>query len=247
MKKYRPFQFKQFSVCHSRSALKVGVDGVLVGAWTSVPTTVGARILDVGTGCGLIALMLAQRTADISAEIVGIEVDRPSIEECGDNFCASLWSERLAVVAEDFMHWNPKEKFDLIVSNPPYFMAGADAKMSARMAARHADEFSPDSLLVRGVGMLNDGGKIAMIVPSDQSDLLAEIAGSVGLRGHRRCMVRGHEEAPWKRCLLEFVKSEEGEVSSGLYDTESQLTIEHVRGVATDEYSKLCCDFYLKF
>ena len=112
------FRFKQFTVCDERSAMKIGTDGVLLGAWTDIEGD--SRILDVGTGTGLIALMLAQRNA--SAEIVGVDISHEAIEEARDNFLNSPWAKRLSVTEGDVCSFESNEKFDHIVSNPPYFV-----------------------------------------------------------------------------------------------------------------------------
>ena len=127
------FRFKQFTVCDERSAMKIGTDGVLVGAWADVEDD--WRILDVGTGTGLIALMLAQRNA--SAKIVGIDISHEAVEEARDNFSRSPWATRLSAIEGDVCGFEGSEKFDHIVSNPPYFVDSLHSPDALRTMARH--------------------------------------------------------------------------------------------------------------
>lgn len=256
-KEKKPFRFKRFAVEHGESALKVGVDGVLVGAWASIGSAEGMRVLDAGCGCGLIALMLAQRMEGREVHIEAVDVDIPSVMECSRNIEASPWRGCVKAECKNFMEMEGC-RYDMIVSNPPYFDAGVSLLDSARLAARHAAEFSPEALIRVGVKMLEDGGRIVMIVPLQQSDALAEIACECGMMPMRRCRVRGHADAEWKRALLEFRKERGGDAKEcdknenhvkgeKCYDIEESLTLERERGIPTEEYRALCGEFYLKF
>jgi len=135
-----PFRFKQFSIKNDASAMKVGTDGVLLGAWAR---TVSGRVLDVGTGTGLIALMIAQR--EPSAFITAIDIDAPSVEEASYNFFASPWSERLSSSLCDFR--TMEGCFDQIISNPPFFIDSLKSSDSRRSDARHTDTLSQDDMI----------------------------------------------------------------------------------------------------
>ncbi|MDR0892473.1 MAG: methyltransferase, partial [Mediterranea sp.] len=138
------FQFKQFTVWHDKCAMKVGTDGVLLGAWASVA---GARrLLDVGTGTGLIALMLAQR-CDADARLVALDIDALAVEQARGNVAASLWSDRIEVLEADFKQYHPDVKFDVVVSNPPYFTEALACPDPQRNMARHNDSLSYGKLL----------------------------------------------------------------------------------------------------
>ena len=142
MSKERLFRFKRFAVSHSQSAIPVGMDGVLIGAWCSVSQAL--RVLDAGTGCGLIALMCAQRSAE--ARITAIDIHPPSVEEAVYNFTTSPWARRLEARLIPFAEFAEKG-FDLIVSNPPFFHAGVSPTLSdARLRARHSGAFGPEAL-----------------------------------------------------------------------------------------------------
>lgn len=239
------FRFKQFSVSHHRSAMKVGVDGVLIGCWADIGDA--KRILDVGTGCGLIALIMAQRVPD--ALVDAIDIDAPSIEEASENFSTSQWSERLRAILCNYSDirslLKEDEGYDLIVSNPPYFDSGVTEIVTAREKARHQGELSPLSLLCEAKNFLKPGGSVAMVFPSELSAALEEEARILGYSLMRKCLVRGHQEAPYKRVLVQW-RYTKG-LSDQLNIPSEYLTLESSIKIPTDEYMSLCKDFYLKF
>lgn len=241
MKNISPFRFKQFSVWHHRSAMKVGVDGVLIACWADVSNAV--RILDVGTGCGLIALIMAQRQPD--ARISAIEIDDASAHEARQNFNESPWHERIRLVHGafplDLKCASDNEKYDLIVSNPPFFNSGLTEVSSPRERARHQGELSPASLLIESLTLLNPEGSVAMIVPAEFSSDLEKLADSLGYFLAKKCLVRGHSKAPFKRVLLQW------KLITDLPCLEEQITLEISPGIPTEDYRDLCRDFYLKF
>lgn len=234
------FRFKHFGVSHSRSAMKVGVDGVLLGAWCSVGK--GARALDVGTGCGVIALMLAQRGVE---HIVGIDIDYSSVEEATLNFRRSAWASSLEALNEDFIAYCTKcgsegIKFDVVVSNPPYFDSGVDYTQSRRMSARHDGALSPLVIINNAKSLLYPGGIISMILPSEREKEIVDRIEANGLALRRIHYVSGHANAPVKRILIEcgekVCTAETG-----------HLILEESPGVPTEAYRAICKDFYLKF
>ena len=238
------FKFKQFSVSHYRSSMKVGVDGVLIGCWTDVEGS--TKILDVGSGCGLITLMMAQRCPE--ADIIGIDIDEPSCTEALENAKNSPWKDRINIINGDFpdiLNIEYSKGFDLIVSNPPYFDSGISNIATSRERARHQGSLSPFSLLASSVALLTPSGTLAMIVPTEFTSSLEEEANKLGYILKRKCFVRGHAEAPYKRVLLQWILK-----NDVLYLDETKiehLTLESERGKPTDEYRQLCKDFYLKF
>lgn len=229
------FNFKQFSVEDTRSAMKVGTDGVLLGAWVSLDGTED-HILDVGTGSGVIALMLAQRTS--KATVIGIDIDAPSAEDASDNFKKSPWAGRMAAFCTDFR--NMKQfPYELIVSNPPFFVNSLKAPDARRSDARHTDTLSYAALASGAVANMAPNGRLAVVLPSDESELFIEEARGAGLFLRRICRVRTTPKQPFKRSLMEFSKNE-GEL------LEEQLTIQNSCDF-TSEYKSLTKDFYLKF
>ena len=230
------FHFKKFSCHHGLGSIKIGVDAVLIGAWADV-NDVG-HALDVGTGCGVIALMLAQRND--TALIEAIDIDADAIRQAEQNFAASPWSERLKASLERYNDITIRQ-YDLIISNPPYFDSGITHPETSRLVARHQSELSPWELLRHGVELLADNGRIALIIPADQMEELIEAATEIGLNLWRCTRVKGHANAPIKRALLEF-----GKIPTATPE-ETMLTLETAPGQPTMEYRRLCKDFYLKF
>lgn len=226
--------------------MKVGVDGVLVGCWTDVEGC--RRILDVGTGCGLIALIVAQRAPE--AIIEAIDIDGPSIAEAKENIDDSPWKDRVKAIECPYsevvrMFKTEERSFDLIISNPPYFNSGIAETVTPREKARHQGELSPTSLLDGASVLLIPEGSIAMIVPTEISGNLEELAGELGFFLERKCLIRGHKDAPYKRVLLQWRKSGDG--MKRLDCVSEYLTLEHSSGQPTPEYRALCKDFYLRF
>lgn len=226
--------------------MKVGVDGVLIGCWADVANA--TNILDVGTGCGLIALIMAQRCP--GAQIIGVDIDKPSVEEALENVNGSQWRDRIDISLKSFPYDfigcrnDSDAKFDLVISNPPYFNSGFNDASTPREIARHQGVLSPSSLLKHSSGILNDGGSLAMVLPSVESDEIECEAKSLGYELTRKCLVRGHANAPWKRVLMQWRYGVD--YNSETVATE-YLTLELSAGVPTEEYHELCRDFYLKF
>ncbi|MDE7101628.1 MAG: methyltransferase, partial [Bacteroidales bacterium] len=153
---------------HHRSAMKVGTDGVLLGAWADLPSS--GTVLDVGCGCGLIALMCAQRLSSASCafRIIGVDVDEGSIEDAGENFAASPWRGCLQAVQADFLSYAatlPAGSVDMVLSNPPYFSEDLLSPHARRNLSRHAESLPFGELLCRVQRLLKAGGTLAMVLP----------------------------------------------------------------------------------
>ena len=239
------FHFKKFSVSHTRSSMKVGVDGVLIGSWAS-PT--GKRILDAGTGCGVIALMLAQRVPD--AEVIAIDIDKASIEEASENFQNSIWNERIHPNNISFNELVNEEhdSFDMIVSNPPFFESGVKYPATPREVARHQAEFSPIALIKGSAGLLKNDGKLAIIVPSEFFNQLCTVGIANGLSPDRVLFVRNRRESPIKRVMIEFTKDHKYlSVDNFSMTDDMVLTMFDNSGLPTPQYKELGKDFYIKF
>lgn len=248
MMKERLFVMKQFSVRHSLSAMKVGVDAVMLGAWAALPAE--GPVLDAGCGCGIISLMLAQRCGG-RLLIEGVDMDPLAVIEARQNALQSPWPAKLYFHRKDFGEL--QGKYSLIISNPPYFNAGITEPLTAREFARHSGSLSPVSLIVHGAGMLAPAGRIAMICPpSWLPELLAE-AGRRHLSLTRICRIKGTPTAEVKRIMLEFsvMKELPAEKSAPAIETasaiETSLTIESSPGIFTSEYRELTGEFYLNF
>lgn len=231
------FKFKQFTVKNERSAMKVGTDGVLLGAWVSLEGN-EKNILDVGTGTGVIALMLAQRSS--SALITAVDIDEPSVEEAAGNFADSPWSGRLKAVNGDFRLFENDRLYDLIVSNPPYFTNSLKAPQQRRNMARHNDNLSHSDLIKGAARMLEEGGRLAVVLPSDEGDLFAGTAFESGLFLKRICRVRTKSGSLPKRCLMEFSAEKKEPL------VEEELIMQS-GAEFTRDYVSLTRDFYLAF
>lgn len=201
MGKNNYFQFKQFKIIQEKSAMKVGTDGVLLGFWANCR---GAKtILDVGTGTGLIALMLAQRS---SAQITGIEIEKNASEEAVNNVQNSPWSNRVDIEQMAFQQYVNlcDEKFDLIVSNPPFFENSLKSNNLNRSLARHSDSL-PFSELIAGVKiLLNKGGILSLILPVSSAKGFIELANKSKLYLSKLTEVKPKASADANRYLMEF-------------------------------------------
>lgn len=234
------FKFKGFECRHGNSSMRIGVDAVLLGAWAGDGTA--RSILDVGTGCGVIALMMAQRNP--LASITAIDIDADSVAEATLNFRNSPWSQRLTALQTDFSKIDPGNRtYDLIVSNPPYFDSGVTNPSSRREIARHQDMLSPDVMIERCATMLTETGRVAFIIPHDQSCHAKAYAETYGLYTVRQLDIKGNEHAPVKRSLLEFSKHK---LTIPAHE-HGMLILETESGCPTPDHHTLCRDFYLKW
>ncbi|WP_420401967.1 tRNA1(Val) (adenine(37)-N6)-methyltransferase [Flagellimonas sp.] len=234
----KPFQFKQFTIHQDRCAMKVGTDGVLLGAWTSLETRPDS-ILDIGAGTGLIALQMAQRS---NAEVIdAIELDEDAYEQCVENFEASSWADRLFCyhAGLDELVDEIEDTYDLIVSNPPFYSEEVTSGAEARDMARQNTSLPFDELLEGVSRLLSPHGIFSVVIPFKEEKQFVDMAGALGLHPRRSLHVRGNPNAPFKRSLLEF----------GLGETQlrmEELTIEQGRHEYTEEYVALTRAFYLK-
>ena len=222
--------------------MKVGTDGVLIGAWCSISQD-AKRILDVGCGSGLIALMLAQRTESQSSSIQAIDIDPESVAQAAENFEASEWAERLSVECVSLQDYSRRggQKFDLIVSNPPFFVDSLKAPDVARNNSRHCDTLTHEELLKYSSEMLVDGGRLAVVLPSAEAKRMTDLSAVYGLVPSRLCIVKSTERKGEIRRLVEFVKT-----SEWIKCQTEELCI-HSGSDYSEEYKELTKDFYLKF
>ena len=233
------FQFKQFRIIHERSAMKVGIDAVMLGAWADVE---GAkRILDIGTGTGLIALMMAQRNP--LAMIDAVEIEPEAYKESLFNVEQSPWSERITITCCPFQQLAEKSvlKYDLIVSNPPFFDNGVKAPLESRAQARHSDLLPLDELLSGISSLLSKKGKAALILSTECLPELERLVPINNLFISRLCKVKPNPQKPVFRILVEIS-------NSACTLQEEQLMIEfETHFDYTPEYRELTKEFYLKF
>lgn len=229
------FQFKKFTIHHDRCAMKVGTDGVLLGAWTNIEES--NKILDIGTGTGLIALMLAQRCPN--AHITAIDLDKDAIIQAQENILASPWKDRVEAIQHDICTFSPSTNFDTIVSNPPYFNNSLKCTDNQRNTARHTDTLDADRLLDKVSNTLTSDGCFSLIIPSEQTEDIISTALKKGLHLTRHTKVVTRPGLPPKRSLMEFRKT------PTICQT-NELIVELERHVYSKEYISLTKEFYLK-
>jgi tRNA1Val (adenine37-N6)-methyltransferase len=232
------FSFKEFTINQDKTIFKVGTDGVLLGACADI--TEGKRILDVGTGTGLIALMVAQRTA---AGIVAIEPEINSYNEACENVRNSEWQNRISVENVDFQRYSSEQtqKFDIIISNPPYFRDTLKNPDRDKSATRHSDSLTFSDILFGANHLLNPKGNLQIILPYAEGTLFIAEASQSGLYCNRIIKIKPVPAGNIIRLILKFER-----VKKPLL--EKFLTIETgTRHRYTEEYKEITKDFYLKF
>ncbi|HEX8576289.1 MAG TPA: methyltransferase [Flavobacterium sp.] len=233
------FQFKQFSVEQDRCAMKVGTDGVLLGAWVPIPENIFS-VLDIGAGTGIIALMIAQRS--FAEQIDALEIDEEAYEQAVDNFENSPWPDRLFCFhagLDEFVE-EPEDEYDLIVSNPPFYTEDYHADDEQRAMARFTDAMPFENLVEAAAILLSENGIFAVIIPFKEEEKFIALAKEYDLHPIKITRVKGTPVTQIKRSLLAFSRSF---VNDFLVD---ELVIETSRHVYTEEYIALTKDFYLK-
>jgi len=233
------FQFKQFSLEQDRCAMKIGTDGVLLGAWTPIKNN-PFSILDIGTGTGIIALMLAQRTH--ASQIDALEIDEEAYEQATDNFENSPWNDRLFCFhagLDEFVE-EPEDEYDLIVSNPPFYSEDYKSENDQRDLARFQDAMPFEDLIEAADLLLSENGIFSVIIPFKEEENFLALAKEYELYPIKITRVKGSPTSDIKRSLLAFSRNE---ITTILID---ELIIETDRHIYTSEYIELTKDFYLK-
>lgn len=238
------FQFKQFRIGQERCAMKVGTDGTLLGSWAALPALPAEnrrpRVLDIGTGTGLIALMMAQRCN--RALVMAIDIDGDAVAQACSNVASSPFAERVEVKKIDIRCWKTElpamERFDAIVSNPPYFQDALKCPDPQRSVARHNTELTFGELMEAAAGLLADDGEFSLIIPSECKSLVEGNAALAGLFKSRDCVVRTTPAKNPRRCLMAFRKH-----PCTVETTEGVLELKP--GVRSPWYEELTKDFYL--
>lgn len=232
------FRLKKFTVYHDKCAMKVGTDAVLLGAWAD--TSFCRNILDIGTGTGIIALMLAQRS---QATVEAIDIDKEACVQATENAAASPYTERIKVVhasCADFAASNQQKRYDLIVSNPPYFINSLKCPDNKRTVARHTDTLLLSDLIREAQTLLSPSGRIALVLPYERLEEVKALASANHLYICRQTDVIPTPGAAPKRLLVELSTTEEN------IKNRDTLTIEEARHQYTPEYIALTKEFYLK-
>lgn len=231
------FQFRQFVVHQQRCAMKVGTDGTLLGAWAAAPSG-QCRILDIGTGTGLIALMMAQRYPE--AEVTGIDIDEDAVAQAVENVRLSPFSERVCIYRQDIVNFTDIIGFDAIVSNPPYFVDSLACPDDQRTIARHAVSLTYEQLMHQVYRLLKDEGRFSVVVPSDCRAKIEAAACLEGFFTTRVCLIKTTPRKQPKRQLIEFQKHPVSELDI------SEGVIEVSPNVRSEWYQQLTKEFYIK-
>ncbi|MEQ8927660.1 MAG: methyltransferase [Fulvivirga sp.] len=229
------FQFKQFEVSHRNSSMRVGTDAVVLGAWADISNQ--KKILEVGTGCGIISLMIAQRNAD--AIIDAIDIDEGSVEEARLNFNRSPWSKRLSVCKNSFQSFEPNQKYDHIISNPPFFESGTKSPVNKRQNARHTNMLTFEELIKNTKKLLAENGKLSLIIPFEEQERMYDVIERQQLNIHKKLNFKAKETTKIERVLLTIGSNttEKEELSMYQYNAD---------GTWSSDYKNLTKDFYLK-
>jgi tRNA1Val (adenine37-N6)-methyltransferase len=235
------FRFKQFIIYQGQCAMKVGTDGTLLGAWAQG----GKNILDIGTGSGLIALMMAQRFPE--ARVTGIDIDAMAVKQARENVCRSPFSERVVIVEADVTHYLDSETdamhrqglYDCIVSNPPFFEHALGCPDAQRHLARHTDSLTYRSLFMAARRLLTAQGVFSLIVPFDYIQKCTEEASLTGFFLSRQWAVKTNSRKPPRRYLMAFSLHSPVAVERGTG------ILEEPPGCRSDWYRRMTEEFYL--
>ncbi len=235
--KIEPFQFKQFTIEQDKCPMKVGTDGVLLGAWADVSTS--HTILDIGTGTGLIAIMLAQRCP--TAQIHGVEIDEATCAQAAGNMANCIWKDTLTafpISIQDFAA-TTSYTYDHIVSNPPFFTGGTFSDHQDRNSVRHTIKLAHGDLLIAVQKLLSSEGKFSIILPYLEGLRFEELATTYNLHCTRKLEVHSKVDKSIERLLLQFERTTKTQI------VEKLVLQKEGRNDWTEEYISLTKDFYL--
>ena len=233
------FRFRQFELRQDRCAMKVGTDGTLLGAWALMPGEASGRVLDIGTGTGLIALMMAQRYPE--AEVTAIDIDAGAVSQAQENVAASPFARRVTVMEMALQQMGessrvadqPSSRYDALVCNPPFFVNSLVCPDARRTAARHASSLPLTDLTAAASVLLSNGGELSVILPADLHSSMDAAAALSGLFAHRVCRFFTSVRKPAKRVLLAY-----GRQPADTFE-QTQLVL------GDDDYRQLVAPFYL--
>jgi tRNA1Val (adenine37-N6)-methyltransferase len=215
--------------------MKVGTDGVLLGAWADIGSA--RHILDIGTGTGLIALMLAQRSGK-NRHIDAIEIDFDTYQQAVENVKDSVWQDKINVCHTSLQHFTTSQKYDLIVSNPPYFLNSLKAPDQRRNLSRHADQLPYTDIIDSCQRLLHPHGRLCLILPPSEGIIFTKIAATARLLCNKKISIHHKESKPAERLLLEF--SYQSPICQ-----EGELVLFNQEGKRTPSYHQLVSEFYL--
>lgn len=230
------FQFKQFTIRQDKCSMKVTTDACILGAWTPVLPGV-KHVLDIGAGTGLLSLMLAQRSLSIAID--AIESEHDAAVQAGENAASSPWKERINIIEGDIRSYNFNNKFDLIISNPPFFINSLRSDDETKNKARHNDTMAFTDLLNAMNNLLNEGGYASILLPAGEYEILKQLLEENGWHESCRLSIRHRQDAPAKRIVGLFSRKKQ----TGLHD--ELLTIYDDKNNYTARFKELLAPFYL--
>lgn len=236
MSKHRLFRFKMFQVDHSKTTMKVGTDGVLLGAWLNIHQA--QTILDIGTGCGVIALMMAQRSA-ATTKIDAVEIEKVDAAQAVENICNSPWPDKVDVHCLPIQNFRPATKYDLIVSNPPFFHDSYQPPDVRRRQSRHGDTLGHRDLIDGVCRLLDETGTFNIILPPVEAQQFVSLAKENRLHLTRRSFFKTRANKPPERWLMEFSQR-----SGTIY--EDEVLLYSSGDEWSEQYRTLTQDFYLR-
>ena len=235
---YKPFNFKKFSIHQNNAAMKIGTDGILIGAWVNISKKF--KGLDIGSGTGIITIMLCQR--NLNLELDSIELSQSAVMDAKINIENSNWSNRIKLFHQDLKDFHPDSNYDLIVSNPPYFKKSLQPSNSERSKARHQNDLKLEDILKFSNQNLTKDGSLNIILPFEQKKEAIEFAKKHGLNAIRECAVYPKPNKAPHRILIEFSRSENKQLIK-----ESLVIEEAGRHNYSEDYKKLTREFYTIF
>lgn len=229
------FQFKTFSVKNEKSSMKVNTDSVLLGAWTQI-TENTKTALDIGSGTGLLTLMLAHKNKDILID--AIEIEENAFVESKDNFENSNWNNRLTPFHISLQKFTPTRKYDLIITNPPYFLNSLKNELKNKSLARHTDSLSFEEIIEFCIQNLTSKGKLFLILPKEESDIFIEKSTTKNLFLNKKCTIKPNSNKPINRVLMEFSLTKTKVILE-------KMEIYKAQNVYSDKHFELTKEFYL--
>jgi len=236
-KKYKPFEFKEFTIHQNNAAMKIGTDGILLGAWADLSDK--KKGIDIGSGTGVISIMLCQRNEIL--EIDSIEVSERAVVDAKKNIKNCKWNKRIKLKHEDLKLFSTENKYDLIISNPPYFKKSLKPKDLDRLKARHEESLNYKDVLNFSEKHLLKNGTINLILPIDQKQEVIEYAEKFGLYVNKECIVFPKPNKNPHRLLIELSKTKK------TLESQSLIIENDGRHNYTDNYKKLTREFYTIF
>lgn len=237
MRDYKPFRFKQFSIRQNHAAMKVGTDGILLGAWTNIKTNDG--ILDIGTGTGLLSIMLAQKVHG-NCRIDALEIDDNAIIDAQYNIDNSPWSNSIQLIHNDFYRFQSKVLYDVIISNPPFYEGNASSNHSRASARSSGNTLDLNDLIIKSAKLLKPNGRLFLIIPYEIKDRLIQMGTQNQLKVSSILAIRPTPTKTTNRAILEFSKH-----VSNPNPTEYELIVQDENGVYSEAFKKVTNSYYL--